>query len=196
VRASVVLLLLGSLVALTLAPLLMPDSYSVVTHSVSESAAQGVPGAWLARSGFVLFGLAVLLLAVRGGTNWGLWARLAHGGFAVSIIAAAVLSHAPFDGSRFDEPEDWLHSAASFGVGLFFTIGVLVVALERGPGRGWVRLVDWAALAVAVVIPLAMANIEQVGLAQRLMFLVAYLWYGIEAWQAASSSRVTSEAVN
>jgi hypothetical protein len=107
------------------------------------------------------------------------------------MMAAAAFSHAPFD-----ELEDQLHSAASFGVGLFFTVGVLAATLRRGRGHGWMRVVDWAALAVAVIIPLAMANLEQAGLAQRLMFLVAYFWYAMEAWNAPSSSPVTSAAVN
>ena len=82
--------LLAALTALALAPLLMPDTYSVRGHSVSESAAQGVEGAWLARLGFLLFGFAVLSLALDPGSTWGRWGRRAHAGFGVSMIAAAV----------------------------------------------------------------------------------------------------------
>jgi hypothetical protein len=179
-KAAVTIVLLAALAALALAPLLMPDSYSVLGHSVSESAAQGVDGAWLARLGFLLFGFAVLSLAFTPGSTWGRWGRRAHAGFGVSMIAAAVFSHGPWDGSAFDEVEDLLHSAASFGVGLFFTVGVVLVAVRRVDARGWLRIIDGVALAAALVIPLLMANVDESGLVQRIMFLVAFLWYGLE----------------
>jgi len=44
-------------------------------------------------------------------------------------------------------------------------------------------VLSMAALASAIFIPLLMINIPSiVGLVQRVMFLVAYLWYGTEAW--------------
>lgn len=41
--------LAASLVALALAPLLMPASYDWRANTISESGAQGIEGAWLAR---------------------------------------------------------------------------------------------------------------------------------------------------
>ena len=189
------ILLLAAMAALALAPLLMPDSYSVGAHSVSESAAQGVDGAWLARLGFLLFGFAVISLAFAPGSTWGRWGRRAHAGFGVSMIAAAVFSHGPWDGSAFDELEDLLHSAASFGVGLFFTVGVLLVATRRAEAPGWLRIVDGIALAAAVAIPLLMANVDGSGLVQRVMFLVAFLWYGLETVRAAAPTPAIPDIV-
>jgi hypothetical protein len=183
-KSAMIVLLLAAMAALALAPLLMPDSYSVLGHSVSESAAQGVDGAWLARLGFLLFGLAALSLAFTPGSTWGRWGRRAHAGFGVAMIAAAVFSHGPWDGSSFDEFEDLLHSAASFGVGLFFTVGVALVGVRRVDAPGWLRIVDGVAVAAALVIPLLMANVDQSGLLQRIMFLVALLWYGLETVRA------------
>ena len=183
--AGVIALILAAMTALAMAPFLMPDSYSVVRHSVSESAAQGVDGAWLARLGFVLFGFAVLSLAVGHGSRWDGTGRLAHVGFGVSMIAAAVFSHGPWDGSTFDEFEDLLHSTASFGVGLFFTVGLVLVAVRRTDPPGWLRAVDAVALVAARVIPLVMANISAPGLVQRVMFIVAFVWYGLETMRAS-----------
>lgn len=179
-KGGVIALLVVAMTALALAPLLMPDSYSVVMHSVSESAAQGVDGAWLARLGFVLFGFAVLSLALGHGSRWDGSGRLAHAGFGVSMIAAATFSHGPWDGSTFDRFEDLLHSTASFGVGLFFTVGLVLVAVRRTHPPGWLRVVDGVALVAALVIPLVMANVSASGLVQRVMFIVAFLWYGQE----------------
>jgi hypothetical protein len=191
----VTILLLAAMAALALAPLLMPDSYSVGAHSVSESAAQGVDGAWLARLGFLLFGFAVISLAFAPGSTWGRWGRGAHAGFGVSMIAAAVFSHGPWDGSAFDELEDLLHSAASFGVGLFFTVGVLLVATRRAEAPAWLRIVDGIALAAALVIPLLMANVDARGLVQRIMFLVAFLWYGLETVRAPAPTPARRDIV-
>jgi hypothetical protein len=43
----------------------MPADYSWVSNTTSESAAQGVQGAWMARLGFVLFGMSVILLVAE-----------------------------------------------------------------------------------------------------------------------------------
>jgi hypothetical protein len=39
-------------------------------------------------------------------------------------------------------------------------------------------------VAAALVIPLLMANVDESGLLQRIMFLVALLWYGLETVRA------------
>lgn len=178
----VLLLLIGSVVSVVIAPLLMPASYSIVEHSISESAAQGVEGAWLARLGFLMFGLAVLLLASIAGDRWGMWGRIAHRVWGVSMIGAAVFSHMPWLDTPYDAFEDTLHSIASFAVGMAFIVGVLLVTFQRGPGRGLVRVFDWIAIGIALVVPLIMFNLTDVaGVVQRVMFAVAYLWYGLEA---------------
>jgi hypothetical protein len=173
----------GSALALALAPLLMPDSYSWVSHTTSESAAQGVSGAWLARLGFLVFGLAVLWLAAFAGARWGRWDRLFHGMFGVLMAATAAFSHRPFEpGIMFDRTEDLLHSVTATAMGFAFAIGVVAVMVSR-PGRLTSRhALDAAALVASVVIPLSMvAWSRNAGLLQRSMFLVAYLWYGTEA---------------
>lgn len=76
-------LLIISFLALSLAPLNMPASYSWLRHTTSESAAQGIEGAWLARLGFLLFGLTVLWLSERLIDEWPPLVRLLHGVWAV-----------------------------------------------------------------------------------------------------------------
>ena len=108
--------------------------------------------------------------------------RLAHGVYGVSIIAAAAIAHRPWEDVPFDAFEDVLHSVASFGVGFAFTIGVVIVSLRRGPNAGPIRVLDAVAVVSAVVIPMIMFNVSGIGgVVQRGMFLIAYLWYGIEA---------------
>lgn len=64
-------LLAASLIALAVAPLSLGEGYSVLRHTTSESAGQGVEHAWVARTGFVLFGLAVVPLVVFLRPYWG-----------------------------------------------------------------------------------------------------------------------------
>ena len=66
----ILLLLLSSVLSLFIAQLIMPDSYSWIAHTTSESAGQGVEGAWLARLGFITFGLAVIWLSLSLKNIW------------------------------------------------------------------------------------------------------------------------------
>ena len=169
--------------ALALAPLLMPDSYDWVSNTTSESAAQGVSGAWLARLGFLMFGLAVVWLTAISGPQWGSWGSLFHGMFGVLMAATAAFSHRPFEpGIAFDRIEDLLHSVAATAMGFAFALGVFAV-MVHGPIRSIPRrALHVVALAASVIIPLSMgAWSGSAGLLQRSMFLIAYLWYAIGA---------------
>lgn len=177
-RPLIVVSLVASALCLALAPLILPDGYSVAEHTTSEAAAQATEGAWLARTGFLLFGLGVLCLsAVKRG--WPALARVLHGAFGLFLIAAGVYSHRPYlDGVDFDRVEDTLHSVAATGMGFAFAIGVLVVGWLRIPR--W-KIADGVALVAAGAIPVAMMTTAGFdGLLQRGMFLVAYLWYASE----------------
>jgi hypothetical protein len=175
-------LLAASAVCVAVAPFLMPDSYSVVEHSVSESAGQGVEGAWLARFGFLFLGFAVLLIANRA-EQWGVWGRLAHRVYGVAMIATATFAHRPWEDIPFDVFEDFLHSAAATVVGFAFTVGVLLVSLNRPTSQRAARSLDGVAILAAIVVSAAVMFelIDAAGLVQRVMFGIGYLWYGIEA---------------
>jgi len=191
-RMAIVAMLVISLVALAIAPTLMPDSYSWLDHSVSESGAQGIEGAWLARLGFLMFGFAVLLLAGFARDRWGLLGALAHRLFGVSMIACAAFSHSPWEaGVPFDRFEDSLHSVAAFGVGLGFTVGVIFVTLRRGSIP--VRVFDWLAIIAGMAIPMFLFNTAGYGgIAQRALFVIGALWYGAEAIRTADASPIGS----
>lgn len=178
----VLALLLASLICVAIAPALMPASYSPVEHSISESAGQGVNAAWVARLGFLFLGFAVLVLASIAGERWGFWGRLAHGAYGFSMIAVATFAHMPWEDVPYDEFEDLLHSMAAFTVGIAFTVGVLIVTLRRSPGLLPARVFDWTAIAAAVVLPMVMFNVTGIGgIVQRVLFLIGYGWYGMEA---------------
>lgn len=177
-RGGIVVLYLAAAGALALAPLLMPAGYSWLANTTSESAAQGLDGAWLARTGFLLFGFAVLL-TVLVNRWWSAGAKVAHVAFGVCLIAAAAFSTRPADSSApFVATEDTLHSVAATAVGFAFAAGVVLVAVRRGRGAGRYIALDVIAMIASVAIPLAMlAWDDWAGFAQRLIFAIAFIWY-------------------
>jgi hypothetical protein len=186
-RVGILALLSLSATALGLAPLALPPSYSWVLYTTSESAAQGVQGAWVARLGFLLFGLAVLWLASFVGQRWGRWGALLLSTFGVLMLATAAFSHRPWvAGAPYDHFEDLLHSITASAMGFAFAAGVVAVGVSRrGPSR-LDRGADTLAVVASVGIPLAMSQGgAYTGLLQRAMFLVSYVWYAREGLRGA-----------
>jgi hypothetical protein len=179
---AVLLCLAVSVLALALAPLLMPGSYSWIAHTTSESAAQGVDGAWLARLGLGAFGVAIVILA-GGRSSWGRSARVAHFVFGIALLLTATASARPWIAEvPFDAMEDRIHSFAATAMGFAFAFGVLAVAVGNSRTGAHVRLWDVVAVVASVAIPIGMINVAgMAGLLQRVMFAVAYVWYGIAA---------------
>jgi Protein of unknown function (DUF998) len=190
--AAAVIPLLALLALLVLvAAYAMPDGYSWRIHSISESAAQRQHNAWIARLSFLCFGAAVLALAL---CMRGRWPRLTYWSnlvFSASMFGAATFSHSPWmPGETADRFEDFLHSVFASGMGLAFCVGVVTRFAQRGPRARLGRGLDALALAVATALPLLMASAFGIGgLPQRVMFAVAYIWFGREALIALSFVR-------
>lgn len=146
----------------------MPEGYSWVTHTISESAAQGIEGAWLANTL---------------DTVWARGAVWLHTSFGVFMVATAAFSHQPWiAGIPYDRFEDTLHSFAATAMGFAFSLGVVIRLWQRAEHDRFGRLLDIIALVAATAIPLLMFyNSTIAGLVQRIMFLVAYIWYGTQA---------------
>ncbi len=171
-------LMAAAIILLGLAPLAMPDSYSWIGHTTSESAAQNVTGAWIARLGFVSMALGVMARAWAERAHWNQLTAIAHVGFAVCMFGAAAFSSKPWFDAQFDATQDTLHSVAASVMGVAFALGVVSSLFDRLGRRRPVRLVDAAAVLASVLIPLAMFNLDGgAGLLQRIMFGVAFWWY-------------------
>jgi hypothetical protein len=176
------------------APLAMPDSYSWLSNAISESAAQGVEAAWIARLGFVLFGCAVLWLVSFLRPVWArgtYWMQLA---FGVCMVGTAAFSHKPWlPNVPFDSFEDFLHSVTATGMGFAFSFGVVARLLQRKHGEASRKAFDGVALVVATAFsPLGELWPSIAGLLQRVMFIVAYLWFAHEALTAQPSASEAS----
>ncbi|MEL7208889.1 MAG: DUF998 domain-containing protein [Actinomycetota bacterium] len=178
----IVVALIVSASALAAAPWVVGGDYSWVSNTLSEAAAQGVQGAWVAQAGFAIFGLTVGALAFLRRHDWGLLAGVSHTVFALMMLAAADFSVRPWEsGAPYDHAEDALHSVAATTMGFAFVVGVLLVYARRDRPNA-TRRVDLLVAVLATVLPLLMLLWPDVeGLIQRVLFLVAYLWYGREA---------------
>jgi hypothetical protein len=177
-----VLVLLGaSLGCLACAPLVLPDSYDVVRHTVADATAQGVPGGWLARTGLALLGVAVLALAAWSVDRWSSVARAAHGVYGTAVVLLAVFAPLAWDGRPGSQVEATWHAVlAAVAVGAF-VVGVVAVRVGRGTPAGAQGVVD--VLVVAAVVVPAAASLTMAatsGVTERLLFAAAYLWYGVQ----------------
>ncbi len=153
-------------------------------HGTSESAAQGVDGAWVARSGFILYGIAVFWVVQLCARQWGWAGTVCHLGFAVGMFGVAAFAHAPWDpDAAYVESEDLLHSVSAGAAGFGFIVGVIAVVIARWPSSIRVLVGDFVAIGVALVVPLMMST-DSWGPVQRTMFAVAAIWYGREARNA------------
>lgn len=181
----------ASALLLACAPTFLEESYFWVAHTTSEAAAQGVEGAWISRLGFLVFGLAVLWLAQVSRESWGSTATQFHRAFGGFMIGAAVFSARAWDETiPFDAVEDLLHSVAATAMGFAFALGVFALVVRRARSREPLRWLDAAAIAASILIPTAMMLAEDfAGALQRGMFLVAYTWYGREAFRATEGGR-------
>jgi hypothetical protein len=189
-RWGIIVSLALSAISFRIASDVLDDSYDWVAHTTSEAAGQGVDGAWVARLGFLLFGLGVGLLSFGRHRPWLLLARALHGTFAVCMVLIATFSSRSWiEGSPYDTVENGLHSAAGTVMGFAFALGVVAVAMERAGEHHRVRYLDATAVIASIVLPFVMAwSDSSAGLLQRIMFLIAYAWYGRETWNSVPST--------
>lgn len=171
-----------SALALAIAPLFLPETFSAIANTTSESAAQGVEWAWIARIGLATFGLSVLGFTRLPGMTENPIRRWCFDAFGSLLILSAIASTRSWiPGAVFDPSEDWVHSFAATAMGFAFAFGVVATVLGRGQVVGRLRLHDLLAVAASVLIPLGMLALPEVdGLLQRLMFAIAFVWFALE----------------
>ena len=170
--------------AATTGPVFSHPDYSSIAHTTSELAGQGMPDAWIMRSGFAAFGLCTAMAAAmrlrdRPFTSAPLIV------FGAAMLAAAVWSNAPIDRSVvYSLREDAIHSAAASLMGLAFAVACLArLWMTAFPLRDGL---SWLALAASIGLPLGMIAFPNVdGGLQRLMFAISFVWIIREAGSPA-----------
>lgn len=178
------------------APVWLPADYSVWTHSISESAAQGVPHAVWARCGLALMGLGAALTTLprpRKPVALAICLLL----FALAMGASAAWSHRPWSPSAvFDARADRWHSLAAQTAGVAFVLAVALRIAQHWAMQCAVDALDASAGLAALLAPLVMLlGWPGPGAAQRVMFALAYLWLAREATRAPGTT-MTAAAAN
>lgn len=184
--SGITALLVGALAAFAIAPTLLPESFSWVEHGISESAAQGIDGAWLPRLGFIFYGLAVVWLVGLRHSMWGPPATVLFALFGGSMFGVAAFAAKPWEaGSVYVESEDLLHSVFAASAGFAFIVGTVTLIVARRRRSIRAAIPDWVAFLVAAVVPLT-GSTSMWGAFQRLMFLTSALWFIREAWRTTT----------
>jgi Protein of unknown function (DUF998) len=172
-----------SAVCLGAAPLVVPPGYDWLSMSISESAGQGLHGAWLARLGFLAFGGAALILALAFVAEWAKAKVWCVAMFGACMLGTAAFSHAPWQsGAHTDPTEDMLHSITASAMGFAFAMATTLSAFMRHREQALRRLFDGVGAIASVGLSLAAANSDALGgVFQRAMFVLAYAWFSLEA---------------
>jgi hypothetical protein len=174
-------------IAYAVSPLLMPDSYSWIAHTLSQAAAQGQEGGWLSRLGFLLAGLTILRLSSPDVVDWMPLARQCHRVTGVLVLAAIAFTDRSWDATApYDRVENIVHSTIATSIALSFTVGVLLVLYEKRVLTGRVSLLESVVVAVEIAMPpMMLVWVEGTGLIERVMFGAGFFWYGWEVLRCA-----------
>ncbi len=180
-----------SAVALAVAPVFLPPSYSWVENTVSESAGQGVRGAWLVRSGVLLTSLAAVLLSVRARGLWNRSCRTAFRFYAFALLGVAFFADGPWNKVPYNRSEAFFHTFSAFWAAVGFALGVLAVNRTRSRDARLTKAFDWVVALGTGMIPVAMlVFLGQAGLLQRLLAVAGYTWLILETVRIARFNEV------
>lgn len=163
------------ILAAMIGPLFSHPNYSSLAHTTSELAGQGMPNAWIMRSGFATFGACTAFAAAM---------RLRDSPvsaaplivFGASMLAASIWSNAPIDRTAAHSiREDEFHSIAASLMGVAFAAACSARLCMNGFS---VRdSLSWLALAASIGLPLGMVAFPSVdGGLQRVMFAISFVW--------------------
>ncbi|MGB7861311.1 MAG: DUF998 domain-containing protein [Acidimicrobiia bacterium] len=184
--------LVVSMMMLAVAPWFVPDTYSVVAHTLSESGGQGVDGAWVFRLGLIFAASAVVTITSTARAVWSPTARWWMNTYAFGVVLLAIFPESPFDPGPYNEMVQTLHTASGAIAAIAFILGIATVSISRPHRETWTRAFDWIVIAAVAVIPQVMLVVTYPGALQRAMVFLGYVWLLIETMRIARQNRATS----
>ncbi|MFM6981548.1 MAG: DUF998 domain-containing protein [Microbacteriaceae bacterium] len=185
IKVSATVALAIAVIGVLTAPLFLHYGYSILSNSISESAAQNVPTAWIARAALFASGLAVLgVVALKSGS----WSRSVSISFAIFgtlwIISSVFSTKSWVAEASFNQVESEIHSVAASAMAII-VLGALVLGFTRQPVSPIERVLAFGLAAAATFLPLASYLVPELGgLFQRVMFLYTYLWFARQVYLA------------
>lgn len=168
--------------AVAVAPLFLGDGYDPLRNSISESAAQGVPSAWVGRLALFASGLGVLLTLALKIRSWSRTASASFAAFGFLWIASSIFSTRSWvPGAAFNSVESSVHSLAASAMAIV-VLGALVLAFTKQSVFRIERVLAFGLASAATFLPLASLFAPEFGgIFQRLMFFYAYFWFARQA---------------
>jgi len=166
------------LIALIAAHILVDDSYQWQVNSISQLGAQAYDKAWIIRSGFIGFGIIILLTGIsRIKMNKGYWFReipIMIYGFA--ILLSGIFSAEPFlEGVSYSTQEAQLHGVFATVAGFALTLAILMFTFTDVPNIK--RIGHFVALVLVTVFSLLFGMLQNfAGIMQRLLWFVGFTW--------------------
>ena len=180
--------LIVSVLILAMAPLAVDDSYSILSHTLSESGGQGVEGSWVFRTGVVMTAVSVFLLTTVAKGVWSSAARRLLHVYSIALVGLVVFPESSWDGSTQDATVARLHTVAGVVGAVAFILAVVAIARSRPGESPSMRVFDWVVVGAVALIPQLMLMAPADGVLQRLMVALGYAWLFAET--AALGSRL------
>lgn len=171
-----------AVIGILVAPVFLHDGYSVLRNSISESAAQNVPTAWIARTALFASGVGVVAVVILKSSTWSRTTNFAFTAFGTLWIVSSLFSTKSWIvGTPFNAVENAIHSYAASGMAIV-VLGAIVIGFTKQPVSLVDRLLALALASAATLFPLASVLAPEFGgLFQRVMFFYTYLWFGLQA---------------
>ena len=169
-------------VGVLVAPVFMHDGYSVLSNSISESAAQNVPTAWIARAALFASGIGVLGAVALKASTWSRATNISFTAFATLWIISSFFSTKSWvSGTPFNAVENAIHSYAASAMAIV-VLGALVLTFTKHSASRIDRLLALTLASAATFLPLASLLVPEFGgMFQRLMFFYTYFWFARHA---------------
>lgn len=155
-----------------LGPFYTVEGYSVIANTISELGAQMTRNNFVAISGFVAFGLGIVIEWIRRRS----WVTAPFLLFGLFIIAAGLLPHRPIDPAiAYNETINQLHSVMASAGGIAVTLGFLWQGFKESATKK--RIGDFYMAGICLIMPMAMFAMPKFqGLIQRLMYFQVFIW--------------------
>lgn len=174
-------LLAASLVIVVVRPFFLPDGYSWLSNTISESGGQDMTGNWLLRLALIFVAASVGIIWVLARDIWGRWASAAMALYVISTLGAAIFLDGPWHDGAFNRLEAFLHTSAVVGAGIGFVAGVFLIRLGGSERSERARGFDWLVVAVTLPLPVVMEMFNDfAGLLQRIVVALGYSWWFAE----------------
>lgn len=186
-QISVVLLVIFILVAHIVAYINVSPLYDWHRNTISDLAAQQYAYSWVMQSGFVCFGIILIVGIIRKFLRrTAIWyVDIPIFLYAASVLLTGVFSIKPFfPVEAYSQTHDRLHSFFATSTGIAISIGIFCHPFPLTGKNRKILIIDFVVFAIVVVLSAFFGLAESasspyVGIIQRSIWLVGLIWLAL-----------------